>query len=59
MLWRRLGSWRFWALVAVTLVDGFLFVIPLVACALAVSALLAPDLLRRAARFLEAAADAA
>jgi hypothetical protein len=58
MLWRRITSWRFWLLVAVALVDGVFFVIPLVATALVVCALIAPDLLRRAARFLDALAAA-
>jgi Sec-independent protein secretion pathway component TatC len=56
MLWQRLASWRFWALVALTVVDGVFFVIPVVATALVVWALIAPDLLRRIARFLESLA---
>jgi hypothetical protein len=55
---RWLGSWRFWLLVAIGVIDALVFVVPLTAGALVVSALLAPHLLRRAARFLEAVADA-
>ncbi len=56
MLWQRLASWRFWALVALAVVDGVFFIIPMVATALVVCALIAPDLLRRIARFLESLA---
>ena len=58
MVWHRIVNWRFWILIAATLVDGAFFVIPLVATALVVCALMAPDLLRRVARFLEALATA-
>ena len=56
MLWQRLVSWRFWALVALAVIDGVFFIIPMVATALIVCALIAPDLLRRIARFLESLA---
>jgi hypothetical protein len=56
MLWQRLSSWRFWTLVALAVVDGVFFVIPMAATALVVCALIAPDLLRRIARFLESLA---
>ena len=56
MLWQRLASWRFWALVALAVIDGVFFIIPMVATALIVCALIAPDLLRRIARFLESLA---
>lgn len=51
-------SRRFWTLVAVAVVDGALVVIPVVAAARVRCAPLAPDLLRRAARFLEELAEA-
>lgn len=56
MLWQRLANWRFWTLVALTVVDGVFFIIPMVATALVVCAVIAPDLLRRIARFLESLA---
>jgi hypothetical protein len=56
MLWQRLVSWRFWALVALAVIDGVFFIIPMVATGLIVCALIAPDLLRRIARFLESLA---
>lgn len=56
MLWQRLVSWRFWALVALAVIDGVFFIIPMVATALIVCALIAPDLLLRIARFLESLA---
>lgn len=53
MIWRRVSGWRFWAVVALAVLDGVLFVIPLVATAVVVCALAAPELLRRMARFLD------
>lgn len=55
-MWTRLFNWRLWLLVGVALVDGLFFIIPLVACALVVTAVIAPHLLRRVARFLDATA---
>jgi cobalamin synthase len=52
----RVRSWRFWALAGVTLLDGLIFVVPIVLAAMVVGALFAPSWLRRAARFLEALA---
>jgi hypothetical protein len=59
MLWRRISSWRFWTLIVLAVVDGVFFIIPMVATALIVCALIAPDLLRRIARFLDSLATAA
>ncbi|MBI4588247.1 MAG: hypothetical protein HY725_05375 [Candidatus Rokubacteria bacterium] len=56
-MWERVRSWRFWTLVAVTVVDGLVFVIPIALTAMLVGALIAPDWLRGAARFLDALAD--
>lgn len=56
-MWERVRSWRFWALVGITVVDGFVFVIPIALGAMIVGAVVAPDWLRRAARFLDALAD--
>jgi hypothetical protein len=56
MLWQRIISWRFWTLVALAVIDGVLFIVPMVATALIVCALIAPDLLRRIARFLDSLA---
>jgi hypothetical protein len=58
MLWQRVTSWRFWTLVAVAVIDGVFFIIPMMATALIVCALIAPDLLRRIARFLDSLATA-
>ena len=58
MLWRRISSWRFWALVTLAVIDGVFFIIPVGSTALVVCALIAPDLLRRIARFLDALAIA-
>jgi len=58
MLWQRIISWRFWALVVLAVIDGVFFIIPMVATALIVCALIAPDLLRRIARFLDSLATA-
>jgi len=58
MLWQRITSWRFWALVGLAVIDGAVFIIPMVATALIVCALIAPDLLRRIARFLDSLASA-
>jgi hypothetical protein len=54
---RRLTSWRFGALVGLTLLDAVVFAIPLTPLALLALAVAAPETLRRAARFLEALAD--
>jgi hypothetical protein len=51
-------SWRFWLLVGVVLLDGLVFVIPLMGVAVVIAAVFAPDWLRRVARFLDAVADA-
>jgi hypothetical protein len=59
MLWQRVTSWRFWVLVVLAVIDGVFFIIPIVATALIVCALVAPDLLRRIARFLDTLATAA
>jgi hypothetical protein len=45
--------WQFAALVGVTLLDGLVFVVPLVPTALLLAVLVAPDWLRSAARFLD------
>jgi hypothetical protein len=58
MLRQRITSWRFWALVGLAVIDGVVFIIPMVATALIVCALIAPDLLRRIARFLDSLASA-
>jgi hypothetical protein len=56
MLWQRLSSWRFWALGALAVVDGVFVIVPRPGTALVVCALIAPDRLRRIARFLESLA---
>ena len=56
-MWSRLTSWRFWILVLLVVIDATMFVIPAVASGLVVAALVAPELLRRAGRFLQALAD--
>jgi hypothetical protein len=53
----RVMTWRFAVLVGVGLVDAAVFMVPLVPVALLVAVLLAPQWLRRAARFLDALAD--
>jgi len=53
----RMMTWRFAVLVVVGLVDAAIFMIPLVPVALLVAVLLAPQWLRRAARFLDALAE--
>jgi hypothetical protein len=58
MLWQRLASRRCWARVALTVVDRVSVIIPMAATALVVCALVAPDLLRRIACFLESVAIA-
>lgn len=55
---RVVTSWRFWALVGLTIVDGVTVMIPLTALGLLGAALVAPHWLRRAARFLDELADA-
>ena len=54
----RLANWRFWTLVAVTLVDGIVFFVPIVLSSLVIGAVFAPNWLRSAARFLDALAEA-
>jgi hypothetical protein len=49
----RLLSWRFAVLLAITIIDAIVFLIPLTASALIVAVVFAPHYLRRAARFLE------
>jgi hypothetical protein len=49
----RVFSWRFAALIGITLVDAIVFVIPVTAAAMLVAAAVAPEWLRRAARFLD------
>ena len=56
-MWERVTSWRFWTLVGIALADGLVFVVPVVPLVLVLGALLAPDWLRRAARFLDALAE--
>jgi hypothetical protein len=56
-MWERVTGWRFWTLVGITVVDSLIFVIPIALGALVVGAVVAPDWLRRAARFLDALAD--
>jgi hypothetical protein len=53
----RVTSWQFWLLVGVVVLDALVFVIPLVGTAAVVAAVIAPNWLRRAARFLDALAD--
>jgi hypothetical protein len=52
-MWNRMMRWQFAALVGVTLLDGLVFVVPLVPTALLLAVLVAPDWLRSAARFLD------
>jgi len=49
----RLLNWRFAVLIAITIVDAIVFVIPLALSAVLVAAVLAPHSLRRVARFLD------
>lgn len=56
-MWTRVTSWRFGLLVGVTLLDAVVFLVPLVPFVLVIAAVVAPDGLRRAARFLDALAD--
>lgn len=56
-MWRRVTNWRFVVLVAVALLDAVVFLVPLVASALVLAAVVAPDGLRWTARFLDALAD--
>lgn len=56
--WRRLATWRFWMLVGITVLDGLMFIAPLTPIAMVLAAALAPGWLRRAARFLDALAEA-
>jgi hypothetical protein len=56
-MFRRLTGWRFGVLLGVTLLDALIFAVPITALALVVLAVAAPELLRRAAAFLEALAD--
>jgi voltage-gated potassium channel Kch len=49
----RVLSWRFAVLVGIAAVDAIVFVIPLTATALLIATLVAPEWLRRAARFLD------
>jgi hypothetical protein len=58
MLLQRVTSWRFWTLVVLAVIDGLFFIIPMMATALIVCALIAPDLLRRIAGFLDSLATA-
>lgn len=53
----RVMTWRFALLVGVGFVDAAIFMIPLVPVALLVAVLLAPEWLRRGARFLDALAE--
>jgi hypothetical protein len=57
-VWRRFATWQFWLLTGVTLLDALVFVLPLVSTAVWFAAAAAPACLRRAARFLDALADA-
>lgn len=52
----RLTSGRLWLLVALTVVDAMVFFVPVTATALLVAAVIVPQRLREAARFLEALA---
>lgn len=54
---QRLTSWRFGVLVGLTLLDALIFAIPITPLALVAAVVVAPQSLRRAARFLEALAD--
>jgi hypothetical protein len=56
--WRIFLTWRFWMLVAITLVDALVFVVPLTALVLLTSAVLNPRWLRTAARFFDDLAEA-
>lgn len=58
-MWKRISTWRFAALVAVAVVDAAIFVLPVTPVVLVIAALIAPDTLRAAARFLNALADGA
>lgn len=55
--WRRLASWRVAALIALAVLDGLIFFVPVGSAALVAAALFAPGWLKRAARFLEAVAE--
>jgi hypothetical protein len=50
-------NWRFALLVGLVVLDAVVFLVPLVASALVVAAVAAPDGLRWTARFLDALAD--
>jgi len=54
---RRLASWRVGVLVALAVLDGLIFFVPVGSAALVAGALFAPRWLKRAARFLEAIAE--
>lgn len=54
---RRLASWRVAALIALAVLDGLIFFVPVGSAALVAAALFAPGWLKRAARFLEAVAE--
>jgi hypothetical protein len=56
-MWTRVTSWRFALLAGVALLDAVVFLVPLVACALVVAAVVSPGGLRWASRFLDALAD--
>lgn len=56
-MWSRLMNWRFALLVGLVVLDAVVFLVPLVASALVVAAVAAPDGLRWTARFLDALAD--
>jgi hypothetical protein len=56
-MWTRVTSCRFGLLVGVALLDAVVFLVPLVACALVVAAIVSPGGLRWMARFLDALAD--
>jgi Sec-independent protein secretion pathway component TatC len=52
-MWTRVMRWQFAVLVGLTVLDGLVFVVPIVPTILVIGALVAPDWLRGAARFLE------
>ena len=56
-MFQRLTTWRFGVLVGLALLDALLFVVPVIPLALVAAAIVAPESLRRAARFLDSLAD--
>lgn len=55
---RVVTSWRFWALVGLTILDGLIFMVPVTGLLLLIGALLNPRWLRATARFFDQLAGA-